>query len=238
MLIYGHRGARGEAPENTLAGFRRALEAGVARVELDLHLSRDGELVVIHDPDLGRTTDGRGSVRSHDAAALWELDARRGGPAWPERQGVPRLEQVLDACPGIVHYQLECKSLPAPDRPALAERLAALFAARDLYMRATVTSFDAGLLLAVRAREPRIRLGLAADRSRPDPVQRALDIGAEMLALGWKLCSSARIARAHAAGLAVSAWTVNEEALARTLQARGVDSVITDFPSRLVGLGC
>lgn len=67
-LIYGHRGAKGEAPENTLASFQRCLEHGVNRCELDLHLSRDGELMVIHDPTLKRTTGRRGKVAEHDAA--------------------------------------------------------------------------------------------------------------------------------------------------------------------------
>lgn len=237
MLIYGHRGAAGEAPENTLAGFRRAVAAGVLRVELDLHLSLDDTLVVIHDPTLNRTTNGRGRVRSTAAAALQALDARRGGPGWPQAQGVPTLEQVLDACPEILHYQLECKSPRVRDRRQMAERLAALYAARDLYSRATVTSFDVEILRVIRRVEPRIPLGLAAEHARPDPVKLGLALGVHMLALGWKLCTAARIRAAHAAGLQVSAWTVNDRERARELAARGLDSLITDLPSALADLG-
>lgn len=85
-LIYGHRGAKGEAPENTLASFQRCLEHGVNRCELDLHLSRDGELMVIHDPTLKRTTGRRGKVAEHDAATLVTYDAREGGPGWYGRR--------------------------------------------------------------------------------------------------------------------------------------------------------
>jgi len=233
MLLYGHRGARGEAPENTLAGFRRAIEAGVPRVELDLRLSRDGELVVIHDETVNRTTGGRGLVEHLSAAELARLDARRGGPSWPDPQPVPTIGRVLEECPELVHIQLEAKPLGADERPLMAERLAALFAGFDLHERAIVTSFDAELLHAVRAADARIGLGFVTDRLRPEPVATAVAIGARWLVLQWKLCSAARIARAQRAGLSVSAWTVNEDEVLRSLHARGVDSVVTDYPTRM-----
>ena len=109
-LIYGHRGARAEAPENTLPSFRKALEAGVTRVELDLHLSADQQLVVIHDPTLKRTTGLRGKVAQHTAAELSRIDARFGLPGWKTPCAIPTLAQLLQQCPEIEHYQLEVKS--------------------------------------------------------------------------------------------------------------------------------
>ena len=85
-LIYGHRGAKGEAPENTLASFKQCLAHGVRRCELDLHLSKDGELMVIHDPTLKRTTGRRGKVVEHDAEELTQYDARHGGPSWKQKE--------------------------------------------------------------------------------------------------------------------------------------------------------
>ena len=100
-LIYGHRGAKGEAPENTLPSFQRCLEHGVTRCELDLHLSRDGELMVIHDPTLKRTTGRRGKVAEHDAATLVTYDAREGGPGWVRPTPIPRLSmRSTPAWPG------------------------------------------------------------------------------------------------------------------------------------------
>lgn len=237
MLIYGHRGARGEAPENTLGGFRHALAHGVVRVELDLHLARDGELVVIHDATLARTTDGRGRVARHSSAELARLDARRGGPPWPQPEGVPTLARLLEECPGFLHYQLECKPANSTERVQIAERLATLYREHALYTRASVTSFDPQLLTAVSDADPRIPLGLVCERARPEPLAAARARGVGLLVLHFRLCTATRIATAHAAGLQVSAWTVNDPELALELGARGVDSIVTDFPSRLARLG-
>ncbi len=236
LLIYGHRGARGEAPENTLAGFHRAISAGVVRVELDLRLSRDGELVVIHDDTVNRTTNGRGAVAQLTAQELARLDARRGGPDCPTPQPVPVIGRVLEEFPEILHFQLEAKPVSSAQRPLMAERLAALFREHALHPRATVTSFDAALLGAVHDCDARIPRGLITDRTRPDPLTLARELGVELLVLHWKLCTPARIAAAHASGLPVSAWTVNDAKVVRGLHAHGIDSVVTDYPTRMMAL--
>jgi glycerophosphoryl diester phosphodiesterase len=236
VLIYGHRGARAEAPENTLAGFRRSIDAGAPRVELDLRLSRDAELVVIHDETVNRTTDGRGLVAHKSAAELAGLDARRGGADWPDPQPVPTIARVLEEFPELAHLQLEAKPVDAGNRALMAARLAALYRDFALYERATVTSFDTGLLRAVGAADPRIPLGLVTDRTRPDPLKTARALGVRLLVLHWKLCTARRVDAAHEAGLDVSAWTVNEDAELRRLYALGVDSAVTDHPTRMVAL--
>ena len=104
-LIYGHRGAKGEAPENTLASFQQCLTHGVTRCELDLHLSRDGELMVIHDPTLNRSTGRRGKVVEHEAAELVGYDARQGGPGWKIPCPIPTLAALFEQCP-FEHWQL------------------------------------------------------------------------------------------------------------------------------------
>lgn len=108
-LIYGHRGAKGEAPENTLKSFQQCLSHGVTRCELDLHLSSDNELMVIHDPTLKRTTGRRGKVVEHPAAELVKIDARKGGPGHVQPCPIPKLEELFEKCP-FEHWQLEVKS--------------------------------------------------------------------------------------------------------------------------------
>lgn len=236
MLIYGHRGARGEAPENTLAGFRRALDAGIRRVELDLRLSRDGVLVVMHDETVNRTTGARGLVSHLSVAELAALDARHNTPPWPDPQPVPTIMQVLEGFPQFLHLQLEVKPVDTNERSLMAERLLALFDAFELRSRATVTSFDHEFLATLRKLGPHIPLGLVADRARPEPLQIAVRLGAHMLVLHRKLCLRRRVTAAQRAGLHVSAWTVNDDATALQLQRLGVDSIITDHPSRIAAL--
>jgi glycerophosphoryl diester phosphodiesterase len=117
--IYGHRGAKGEAPENTLVSFQKCLESGVNRCELDLHLSRDGQLMVIHDPSLKRTTGHRGKVIEHDAAELVAYDARKGGPGWVHPCPIPRLEELFSSVhSSIGSWKSKALRRPAPPRPS------------------------------------------------------------------------------------------------------------------------
>ena len=101
MLVYGHRGAAGEAPENTIAGFRHAIERGTRHFELDVQMSKDDKLVVIHDNKVNRTTYCRGNVNQFTASELANMDARRGTPPWPRKRGanIATLDALLDATP-------------------------------------------------------------------------------------------------------------------------------------------
>lgn len=236
MLIYGHRGARGEAPENTLAGFRQALQAGVSRVELDVRLSRDADLVVIHDDSVDRTTTASGPVEQFTSAELARLDARRGWPDWPEPQSVPTLRRVLEAFPQLQHLQLEVKPTTAERHPLIVQGLRTLFHDFGLYQRAVVTSFDQPLLATLRLQARQLPIGFVSGHATPDPLAIAHALGAYMLVLDRNLCSRKRVQEAQALGMVVSAWTVNDEHDMREMFQLGVDSIVTDYPSRAVAL--
>jgi glycerophosphoryl diester phosphodiesterase len=118
-----------------------------------------------------------------------------------------------------------------------SRRLRKLFGERALHARATVTSFDPELLRAVRAVDASIPLALVTDRATPDPVAFARELGAALVVVHYKLATPTRIRAAHAAGLEVSAWTVNEREIVLRLRDAGIDSVITDYPSRFAALG-
>ncbi|MBD9481704.1 glycerophosphodiester phosphodiesterase [Pseudomonas sp. PDM14] len=232
-LIYGHRGAKGEAPENTLASFQRCLEHGVRRCELDLHLSSDGELMVIHDPTLKRTTGRRGKVVEHPAADLTGYDARQGGPGWKVATPIPTLAELFEQC-DFEHWQLEVKSasrVRAARTVQAIQALAERFAIKD---RITVTSSSREVLNALRLHAPELARGLVAEYAWLDPLKVAAHYGCTMLALNWTLCTPERLLKAQKAGLHVSVWTVNEAALMRRLADFGVDSIITDFPGLAV----
>ena len=160
-LIIGHRGARNLWTENSLEGFRRTLALGVDGVELDVHLSRDGELVVIHDPTLDRTTAGRGAVHDGSTAELAATPLRD-----TPREGVPRFEEVLDVLQrGAVELHIEIKTDVAGRAYAgLEERLLATIRQRGLADLSIVTCFVPEILETVRRRAPQQRVLGSLDR--------------------------------------------------------------------------
>ena len=227
--IYGHRGAKGEAPENTLHSFQRCLEHGVTRCELDLHLSRDGELMVIHDTTLKRTTGRRGKVVEHYAADLVAIDARSSGPQWPQPCPIPRLAELFEKCP-FEHWQLEVKSASRVRAARSVLAIQALVKQHDLQNKVTVTSSSREVLRALKRLAPELSRGLVAEYAWLNPLKVAQNYGCEMLVLNWTLCTPERLLKAQKQGLHVSVWTVNEATLMRRLADFGVDSLITDFP--------
>ncbi len=232
-LIYGHRGAKGEAPENTLVSFVQCLQHGVRRCELDLHLSRDGELMVIHDPTLKRTTGRRGKVTQHDAYDLSGYDARQGGPGWKEPCPIPRLSELFEKC-DFEHWQLEVKSASRVRAARTVMAIRELAERHQMLDRITVTSSSREVLRALNRLAPEISRGLVAEYNWLDPLKVARQYGCELLALKWTLCSPERLEKARKQGLHVSVWTVNEPALMRRLADFGVDSLITDYPGLAV----
>ena len=232
-LIYGHRGAKGEAPENTLASFQRCLEHGVRRCELDLHLSGDGQLMVIHDPTLKRTTGRRGKVLQHTAEELTGYDARLGGPGWKQPCPIPRLSELFEKC-DFEHWQLEVKSASRERAARTVLAIRELAERHGLLEHITVTSGSREVLHALKRLTPEISRGLVAEHAWLDPLKVARHHGCGLLALKWTLCTPERLAKAQQQGLHVSVWTVNEPALMRRLADFGVDSLITDFPGLAV----
>jgi len=232
-LIYGHRGAKGEAPENTLVSFEQCLQHGVRRCELDLHLSRDGELMVIHDPTLKRTTGRRGKVVQHDADELVNYDAREGGPGWKTPCPIPRLSELFEKC-DFEHWQLEVKSASRVRAARTVMAIKELAEQHRLLDRITVTSSSREVLRALNRLAPEISRGLVAEHNWLDPLKVARQYGCSLLALKWTLCTPERLEKARKQGLHVSVWTVNEPALMRRLADFGVDSLITDYPGLAV----
>ncbi|GAA3556114.1 glycerophosphodiester phosphodiesterase [Marinobacter xestospongiae] len=231
MIIYGHRGARGEAPENTLAGFEHAYRHGIRRFEFDLLLSSDGQPVVIHDLTVDCTTSDTGKVADYTAAELGRMDARHGTAAWASPTPIPTLDQVLAAIPDFEHLQLEVKSDKRHRLNVLCNRLTELIQRHDLFERVVVTSADTWFLQEIRRRNRRIAIGAVVERRFPNPVQVASRLNCDYLILNWKLCSAKLVEEAHRRELQVSVWTVNRIHDMLTLEQHGVDSIITDYPT-------
>jgi len=236
-LKIGHRGAAGEAPENTVASFDLAWRQGVDGIEFDVQLSSDGVPMVIHDARLRRTTSGSGWVWEHRASVLRRLDAgswfnRRYRLRARERYAgarIPLLSEVLQwvkarKCLAFV----EIKDY----RPDAAASILEEIERAGLWPLALVVSFDLPLLRRVRQLSREARLGLDFS-GRLLPVRRALAVGAQALLPHWAIASRGLIRRAHREGLQVIPWTVNYPLHMRRKILDGVDGLITNYPARL-----
>lgn len=230
--MLGHRGASGEAPENTLAAFRLSLEQGADGVELDVWRCGSGEVVVHHDVDTGRSAGRPLLLRASPWRALRQLDvgAWRGERWRGER--IPLLEEVLEALPGAI-VNVELKAGAWPDLP-LAAAAARVIARARASERCLVSSFSPLLLAAFRARAPGVRAGLLVEGGRAWEERAA--VCSRLLRLGAvhppaRLVTAPRAARWARRKVAVHAWTVDEPAEVRRLAALGVASIITNWPA-------
>jgi glycerophosphoryl diester phosphodiesterase len=232
-VIVGHRGAAGLAPENTLAGFRAAGELGIRTMELDVRLTRDGQLAVIHDPTVDRTTRGVGRVAELCLAEIQALPRRRGQQS--EGCRIPSLREALAALGPGVHWRIELK--PEDQRPEelVAAVLATIRAAR-CRRRVRLISFQASLLHLLRARDPAIPLGALEARDPEAAFETAARCRCEALMLETALVSAPLVERCHAGGLLIAAWTANQPAEIRRLADLGVDEIITDYPDRALAV--
>jgi glycerophosphoryl diester phosphodiesterase len=241
-LVYAHRGGARLRPENTFAAFHHALGLGADGLELDVHLSRDGVVVVHHDPTLERTTNGRGRLRDHTADELARLDAgfhfRGTDGAFPYRGqglGVPRLADVLTRFRDlaiIVEFKV--------DEPELARHTIDAVRAADAVGRVAFGSFGGRVLTAARALEPRIPTGASRIEARwalyrswvrwPLGHTAYREFQVPERSRATRLVTPRFIAHARRAGIPVKVWTVDEEADMRRLVEWGAVGIITDRP--------
>jgi glycerophosphoryl diester phosphodiesterase len=223
----------GHAPENTMASFEKAIELGADAVELDVHLTRDGHVVVIHDPHLERTTSGHGLVRDHTLAEIKALDAGSGFGAGFAGQRVPTLDEILAWARGKCVVDAEIKGDPSP-YPDIEARVVELLRAHAMVDRAIVISFDHPTVRRVKQLAPEIATGVLYTCRPIDPVRLARDAHADALLPNWAGCAPDDVRRAHAAGLSVHPWATSEPDEIRALLAMGVDSICSNHPDRVV----
>lgn len=227
-----------EAPENTLAAFRRALAAGVDGVELDVHLSADGEPVILHDPLLERTTDGWGLVGDFPLAALRQLDAGRRFSEAFAGERIPTLAEALHLL-RPVRVIVEMKNGPIRYQ-GIAERVTAVIRTSG-HPAVTASSFDHAVLLESRAFLPSLETAVLYMARPVNPLRLAQDAGAGILHPHWAYLTPDVVAGAHEAGLRVETWVVDEPDHLAHIVSMEVDGVMTNYPDRLrtllAGLG-
>jgi glycerophosphoryl diester phosphodiesterase len=223
-----HRGASGTFPENTLSAFRAAIDAKADMCELDVQLTRDGALVVIHDDTVDRTTDGKGEVAELTLAELKLLDAGakfKNGAVKGER--IPTLDEVFDVTAGKCGLNIELKG------GGTEHQVAQIMQAREAFGDSMVSSFNWEYLKKIQQLHFNIRIALLADDKPVDLMMNAVAMRAHAINPRWDMVTPDLCKAAHERNLKVYTWTVDADARMRALMEAGVDGIMTNYPERL-----
>lgn len=233
MRIIGHRGARGEAPENTLGGFQYIHDLGIRAVEFDVRQLKDRELIIMHDDNMLRTT---GIDQALYPLNSTELDSYNQAHIWLdwEKQSTPTLLQALQIMQDFEHLEVEVKAV---ETQAEAERLTQHLTQqlRDFEQRAVITSFDLKILQALQHQHSTFKRGLLIeDDIQHLAIEQALKY--DCCQIGWmnQLATDDLLKATQQANLAISVWTVNDIERAKHLRDCGIDGLITDFPKMML----
>jgi glycerophosphoryl diester phosphodiesterase len=230
VLVFGHRGAAGEAPENTLTGFAHAVSVGVRAFELDVRLSADQQLVVLHDESLARTAGIDQPVGALTVEQLHQLDARLPHPTWPEPAPIPTLREVFTQFPDLDAYQVEIKRAPVPDLWIIANALVPLIREFSLQERVQISSFAPEALEIMRQIEPSFARALIGKFDGPDWIDKALELGCGGVCIPHTTGTDEVVELAHKHALAITGWPGNGPDHLTKLLAWDVNHITTDYP--------
>ena len=222
MLRIGHRGARAYAPENTLTSFKKALEIGVDAIELDVRKTKDNQLVVIHDADVKRTTDGEGLVSELTLKEIEGFDAGSG-------EKIPTLEETLDFLDKKVKVFVELKEV------GIEKQVLLIVHEKGLEKNVVIVSFIEDALRKVRELDKDIETGLIYARHK-NPLKAALELKASYLLALYSFTHTANVEKAHECGLKVIVWTINNPQEVEEYAKKGVDGISSDKPDILMQL--
>ncbi|WP_370570280.1 glycerophosphodiester phosphodiesterase [Paenibacillus sp. JCM 10914] len=231
IMTIAHRGAAGEAPENTLASFQLGLDQGCDGIELDIHLSKDGQLIVCHDNTIDRTTDGTGKIREMTAAELKQVDA---GSWFDEKyagERIPLLEEVFERVPPDIMINIEIKDTSGH---ALEPVLLDLMKRMNRIDNVVISSFDHQTLVHLKRLDERVKIGLLYDCKPVRHARMAAITGVDVYSLhpNFNRLDQADTRDAVEEGLQVYAYTINHElSIAKAIEY-GVSGIITDYPAR------
>jgi glycerophosphoryl diester phosphodiesterase len=219
MLKIGHRGAKGYVAENTLASFKKALELGVEGIELDVHFSSDGEIMVIHDETIDRTTAGKGFVKDYTAFELNKL-------------GIPTLKAVLELINQKCLVNIEIKDKNATEKVvSLIEKY--VLKNNWNYHQFQISSFIWESLEQITKLNSSILLGVLTENEVENALAFAIKINAHSINPYFKLLNSENVTAIHTNGFKIYTWTVNSEEDLTFVKSLNVDGIISDFPDRI-----
>ena len=232
-VFIGHRGARFEAPENTLPGFRYAIGIGIQALEFDVHLTADEQLVIIHDDTVDRTTDGKGRVAELTLAEIQTLDARSIFPDWPEPCVVPTLDQVLYAVAAVPDLFIEIKKDTPEHLAKIVPTVIEAIETRNLTSQVTMTSFDPVAVELVQSIRPSIRRSYIGDWNTSAQLERSIELGCTQVDAHMPAADPSIVEAAKALGWRIGVWPCNSaDELDRALTFEP-DLICTDRPTAI-----
>jgi glycerophosphoryl diester phosphodiesterase len=220
MIVIGHRGASGYRPENTLSAFRAAAALGCNWIELDVR-AVDGRLLVIHDEQLARTTNGTGTLSDHSLEALRALDAGMG-------ERIPFLEEVLDTFAGSVSINVELKGLGAAELTSQLLNKACNEGTWQSH-QFLISAFNHRELVKA---DQQFSRGILWGKTHPEMIDRSLALGGQWMNIELQAATADLIDSAHEAGLKVAVYTVNDPDDIEAMRALTVDAIFCDYPDR------
>ena len=232
--IIAHRGASGYAPENTLTAFAKAIELGADMLELDIHATQDGEIVVIHDETIDRTTNGAGYVKDYTLNELKQFEIFYRNDAFRDER-IPTLREVFELAKGRASFVIEVKTCPI-FYPGIEQKLVSLLESHHLVEQSLVIAFYHPTLREMKRLNPAIQTGILYVGGLIDPWAVADTVGATALHPHYVYALPEMIAESHQRGYRVHPWTIDHVDEIRQWLEYGVDGITTDFPDRLAAL--
>jgi glycerophosphoryl diester phosphodiesterase len=236
VMVIAHRGFSGRAPENTLASFRRAMEIGSDMIELDVQLSQDGKVVILHDDTLERTTNGRGRVADFTLAELKQLDAGSWfGPRF-SGQRIPTLNEVLELAKGRILVNIEIKNPTHGQYPIteLCDRALQETRRAGMVNRVIFSSFNPVALERIREKDPRIWVALLYHKPWNSLLEITRHSEYPVLNLRHSYLTKNKIGKIHQEGRKLNVYTLNSEEELERFVSWEVDGIITNDPDRLL----
>jgi len=231
LPIVAHRGASGYAPENTIAAFDMAVQLQADYIELDVRMCKDGELVVMHDETVERTTTGSGYVQAYTLQEIKLLASRTADGYVDAKEKVPTLKEVLTRYHGSVGLVIEVKT--SPFYPGLEDKLVEVLSRYRQPHRMMIQSFDVEAVRYIHARLPHIPAGvLIGEKQHPLPDEALDDIAsfADYINYNHEILDRRIVDRIHDRQRKVMAWTIRKEKDMGRVKRLGVDGIITDYP--------
>ena len=237
MLNIAHRGFRSRYPENTMLAFKKAVEAGCDGIEFDVHLSKDGEAIIIHDETVDRTTDGTGLVGQKTYRELKALNAAKPHPETIDFISIPSLREYFEYIatqPNIIS-NIELKT-GVFVYEGIEKVVYKLMKEYELIERCIVSSFNHESVLRMKKIDSTVTCGLLVDSWQIHPEQYVRDLGIECYHPSAYCVTSELVAALHSAGIRINPWFGGIQSDYRQLIEMGVDSLITDYPDRITAL--